>query len=31
MEKLRESLYQEICKRRFLTETEVEQYLSAWS
>jgi isopropylmalate/homocitrate/citramalate synthase len=31
MERIRQDLYQEICKRRFLTETEVEQFLSAWS
>ena len=31
MEKIREALYQEICKKRFLTDTEVEQFLSAWS
>ena len=31
MEKIREALYQEICKKRFLTETEVEQFLAAWS
>ena len=31
MEKIRKDLYGEICKKRFLTETEVEEFLTAWS
>jgi len=31
MERIRRDLYQEICKRRFLTDAEVEQFLSTWS
>jgi isopropylmalate/homocitrate/citramalate synthase len=31
MDKIRDELYQEICKKRFLTESEVEEFLSARS
>ena len=28
---IRRTLYEEICKKRFLTEDEVEEFLSRWS
>lgn len=31
MEQIRKNLYQEICKKRYLTEKEVESFLSRWS